>query len=232
MSDLGNLQKRVGSAVDRLIESQEARQRNNVSLGRILNDLEIKFEARKIELDHCHARIAQLEDSNRALTDLVGRMVEIVEKTADEFTDDPVFRTTAVAGEIIERFVPKVVADNSPVAEETPEETPALGEHEAFSGEHGTFQDVGEELLIAELIDERTTGSSEYPQLVFDAAALARDGDTPVTATVEKEEPQDLGIKEIMARLEIAAERAQLGSAATGSDDDTVEKDRAVGGRA
>jgi hypothetical protein len=232
MSDLGNLQKRVGSAVDRLIESQEARQRNNLSLGRILNDLEIKFEARKIELDHCHARIAQLEESNRSLTDLVGRMVEIVEKTADEFSEDPVFRTTAVAGEIIDRFVPKIVADNSPVAEETPKEIPAMGEHEAFSGAHGTFQNVGEDLLIAELIDEKTTGSNDYPQLVFDAAALAREGDAPAPAEPKAQEPEDLGIKEIMARLEIAAERAQLGSAATGEDDETVEKDRAVGGRA
>ncbi len=232
MSDLGNLQQRVGSAVDRLIESQEARQRNNHSLGRILNDLEIKFEARKIELDHCHARIAQLEDSNRALTDLVGRMVEIVEKTADEFSEDPVFRTTAVAGEIIERFVPKVVADNPPVAEEPSEETPAMGEHEAFSGEYGSFKDVGEDLLIAELIDERTTGSSEYPQLVFDAAALAREDEAPAAAKLENQEPEDLGIKEIMARLEIAAERAKLGSAVAGTDDEAVEKDRAVGGRA
>ena len=107
-----------------------------------------------------------------------------------------------------------------------------MGEHEAFSGAHGAFQDVGEDLLIAELIDERTTGSSEYPQLVFDAAALAREGDAPAPATAKEGETEDLGIKEIMARLEIAAERAKLGSAAPASDDETVEIDRAVGGRA
>ncbi|MEK9644639.1 MAG: hypothetical protein VW547_03755 [Alphaproteobacteria bacterium] len=57
------------------------------------------------------------------------------------------------------------------------------------------------------MIDEKTTGSSEYPQLVFDAVALARDGDAPAHAEPKAQEPEDLGIKEIMARLEIAAER-------------------------
>ena len=135
-------------------------------------------------------------------------------------------------------------------------------------------QAENEEFLHAEELYEKTEGASEFPKLVFDAMAMAREeaasstvdqaatqsatlsADEPPAETAaesaEMPEPEavaeiggadetplnegDLDIKEIMARLEIAAERAQLRA-----DDDARRDqgalepevlDRAVGGRA
>ncbi len=259
MSDLENLQKRAHSAVQSLKRSQKERRQQNQSLGQILNDLEIKFEARTAELDHCRARIAQLEESNRSLTALLGEMIEIMERTAEDTSDDPVFRATATAKDIVERYVSQGVANDdggmSGIVIET-EEAPSLTPAEAFSAAEGRFQDVSGEFLFAEAMYEAEFGSKDYPKLVFDAVALGRRGEAeeeaPIdiperTAPVAKPAPAakpaaaeakkndgDLDIKEIMARLEIAAERAQLRADADARRV-TLEPavlERAVGGRA
>lgn len=258
MSDLENLQKRANSAVQSLKRSQKERRQQNQSLGQILNDLEIKFEARTAELDHCRERIAQLESSNRSLTSLLGEMIEIMERTAEDTSDDPVFRATATAKDIVERYVSQGVANDdggiSGIVVET-EEAPSLTPAEAFSAAGGHFQDVTGEHLFAEAMYEAEFGSKDYPKLVFDAVALARGGaveeDAPIDIPEQSAAPAaapapaakpaatakndgDLDIKEIMARLEIAAERAQLRAYAEARRV-TLEPavlERAVGGRA
>lgn len=211
MNDLGILQKRVGDAVEKLRLSEQQRREYNDSLGRLLNDLEIKFEARKIEVDHCQQRIRKLEESNRVLTGLVGELVDIVEHTADFFGEDPVYRTTAAAGEIVTRYIPDSPANDvrSGVSDDM--------------AESGRYEDVAPEDLLAEDLYEKSEGSADFPRLVFDAVALARGEepmgepavlDIPEPAGAEETEESgsdsSLGIKEIMARLEIAAERAQI----------------------
>jgi len=81
---------------------------------------------------------------------------------------------------------------------------------------------------MAEGLYEKTEGATEFPKLVFDAVALASGNASESAAAVDQQidipEPQapeppeavetapggDLDIKEIMARLELAAERVQL----------------------
>lgn len=230
MSDLGNLQKRVGNAVEMLRQSESQRRQHNDSLGRLLNDLETKFEARTLELDHCRSRIAQLEESNRVLTGLVGELVDIVERTADHVAEDPIYRTTAEASDIVTRYVPDVPAND-------PREASARVEQAgAPTAIVRAFEDVGADDLLAEDLYEKSAGAASYPRLVHDAAALARgeeiapvptapvavasasdDGDAigipePVrkVAAAAAEPEGDLDIKQIMERLEMAAERAQF----------------------
>ena len=246
MKDIENLQHRVGLAVEKLSRSEQERHDHNRTLSRVLNDLEIKFEARKIELDHCRSRIAQLEESNGMLTGLVASMVEIVERTADGLAEDPVYRTTAAATEIINRYV----ADDDVIGALTETAVndgpaPALLGEAALADAGGAFEDVDEEFLLAEDIYEKTRGTDGYPRLVFEAAALAA-GDGAVTDDIDIPEPVGtkttddaipeggLDIREIMARLEGAAARAQLRAERDARTDDAtpVAAGRLAGGRA
>lgn len=269
MNKFENLNERVENAVHKFHQSEELRRRENKSLSRILNDLEIKFEARTAELADCRLRIKELEESNVSLNALVCQLVDMVEKSADEIAKDPLYRASAAASEIVERYVAETPANDeagAPAAPEPAAETERASAPEAASAavpapakgalSDGTFEDIEEEYLLAEDLYERSEGASEFPRLVYDAIALARGEETsqpaPQTAPqsddapVETPEPEaaaadpadggDLDIKEIMARLEIAAERAQLRA------DDDARRDReraeaevpdqAVGGRA
>ena len=105
MSDYGNLNDRVEKAVEKFHKSEQQRRSENQSLSRILNDLHTKFDARTMELDHCQQRIVQLEGSNNSLTELVTRLVEIVEKTADDAAEDWVYSASAAASDIVDRYV-------------------------------------------------------------------------------------------------------------------------------
>ena len=267
MNDLGQLQNRATHAVDQLRRSQHDRRQHSQSLGQVLNDLQIKFEARTSELDDCRDRIGQLEDSNRALSELLGEMIDIVERTAEDTSGDPVFRATATAKEIVTRYVGGNVANDDPARESRAAApaapVPAMTVAEAFGAADSRFEDVGKEFLFAEDMYERELGARRFPRLVVDAAAVARDGildagfedDAPIeipepAAPVAAAEPEpraqpgkssataksdnDLDIKEIMARLEIAAERAQLRADADAGRIATIEPamlDRAVAAR-
>lgn len=241
MSTTENLNERVEKAVRNFRLSEEKRREENRSLSGILNDLEIKFEARTAELDDCHERIRQLEASNVSLNALVCQLVEIVENTADESAHDPVYRARSAAAEIVDRFVtgepandrssmpevssnPDTEAGNATELE--PDSEPESAKPQASLAD-GRFEDIEDEFRLAEDLYEKTEGASDFPKLVYDAIALAA-GDAPVTEETsvaavdepinipEPEEAEapapggDLDIKEIMARLELAAERAQL----------------------
>jgi hypothetical protein len=230
MNTIENLNERVEKAVHKFQLSEDQRRNENKSLSGILNDLEIKFEARTAELDDCHGRISELEASNVSLNALVCQLVEIVEKTADEAAADPVYRASAAASDIVERFVTAAAAPAVEVAgppERTPENGPVAAAPAASLAD-GRFEDIEDEFLTAEDLLEKTEGASAFPKLVFDAVALARgENVTPAAAVdqpIDLPEPEagqpvdaeasksggDLDIKEIMARLEMAAERAQL----------------------
>ena len=88
MKNIENLNERVENAVQKFHDSENLRRRENKSLSRILNDLEIKFEARSAELDDCQSRIRDLEESNVSLNALVCQLVDLVEKLADEISSD------------------------------------------------------------------------------------------------------------------------------------------------
>lgn len=263
MKNYENLNERVENAVKKFHQSEELRRSENKSLSRILNDLEIKFEARTAELKDCELRIGELEESNVSLSALVSQLVDLVEKSADDITQDPLYRASAAASEIVHRYVgEKPANEDTGPAESTAAEpgTPSKSPGEALS--EGRFEDIAEEFLLAEELFEKTEGAGEFPKLVYDAMALARGEEpapavetpveTPAETRAETPAPEataetgaadaapasegDLDIKEIMARLEIAAERAQLRA------DEDARRDRgelepevpgrAVGGRA
>jgi len=236
MTDLANLQDRVGAAVDNLMKSEKIRRTQNKSLSRVLGDLETKYEARTAELEHCQKRISVLEDSNRSLTGLVGQLLEIVEKTADNIAQDPVYRAGNEARAVIDRYVDEAPANDAVDHPPQPSET--------LETAGRRFEDVDEDDLIAEDLYAKTESASDYPRLVFDAMQLAK-GESVADQPFDIPQPEaqhgspaasdgDLDIKEIMARLEIAAERAQLRADEDARRDRIVpeELDRAVGGRA
>ena len=236
MTDLANLQDRVGAAVDNLMKSEKIRRTQNKSLSRVLGDLENKYEARTAELEHCQKRISVLEDSNRSLTGLVGQLLEIVEKTADNIAQDPVYRAGNEARAVIDRYVAEAPANDAVDHPPQPSET--------LETAGRRFEDVDEDDLIAEDLYAKTESASDYPRLVFDAMQLAK-GESVADQPFDIPQPEaqhgspaasdgDLDIKEVMARLEIAAERAQLRADEDARRDRIVpeELDRAVGGRA
>jgi hypothetical protein len=247
MTNFENLNERVENAVDKFHHSEELRRSENKSLSRILNELETKFKARTIELEDCQLRITELEDSNVSLSALVGQLVDLVEKSADEITQDPLYRASAAASDIVSRYVADAPADEeaapAPALEQGP--PPSATAEEALAA--GRFEAIGEEFLLAEELFEKTEGAAEFPELVFDAIAVARGEEVSPpaaeTTTAQVEEAGaaplndgDLDIKEIMARLEIAAERAQLRADEDArrdrSDLDPEVLDQADGGRA
>lgn len=258
MKNYENLNERVENAVKKFHQSEELRRSENKSLSRILNDLEIKFEARTAELKDCELRIAELEDSNVSLSALVSQLVDLVEKSADDITQDPLYKASAAASEIVSRYVGETPAneDIGPATSSAVEPaSPAAVAGEALS--EGRFEDIDDEFLLAEELFEKTEGAAAFPKLVYDAMALARGEELPPPAEMPAETPAetaaqpeadtdetdaapasegDLDIKEIMARLEIAAERAQLRADEDARRDrgelEPEVLDRAVGGRA
>ena len=254
MTNFENLNERVENAVDKFHHSEELRRSENKSLSRILNELETKFKARTIELEDCQLRITELEDSNVSLSALVGQLVDLVEKSADEITQDPLCRASAAASDIVSRYVADAPADEeaapAPALEQGP--PPSATAEEALAA--GRFEAIGEEFLLAEELFEKTEGAAEFPKLVFDAIAVARGEkvsppvDQPVdqpaaavtTSQVEEADEApvndgDRDIKEIIARLEIATERAQLRAGEDERRDqgelEPEVLDQAVGGR-
>lgn len=269
MNNFENLSERVENAVHKFHQSEKLRRSENKSLSRILNELEIKFEARTAELEDCQTRIGELEESNVSLSALVCQLVDLVEKSADEIAKDPLYRASAAASDIVERYVAEAPANDDAgtsvapaAAEHAPEPDPApapeQGPPAAPAGETlaaGRFEDIEDEFLLAEDLLAKTDGASEFPKLVYDAMATARGEDVPAApaeAPADIPVPEaasatgdadgaapgdgDLDIKEIMARLEIAAERAQLRADEEAKRDrgevDPEVLDRAVGGRA
>lgn len=265
MTNFENLNERVENAVQKFHQSEELRRSENKSLSRILNELETKFEARTAELSDSKQRISELEESNISLNALVCQLVDLVEKSVDDVAQDPLYRASAAATDIVERFVAdapsgsQAAPPRAPAPAPAPAAAPALeqGPAPATAEEalaEGHFEDIAEEFLLAEELFEKTEGAAEFPKLVFDAIAIARGEEAPATAEQPAEQPVnapvqepieadaapategDLDIKEIMARLEIAAERAQIRADEDARRDrDEVEPemlDRAVGGRA
>lgn len=126
MTNFENLNERVGNVVDKFHHSEELPRSENKSLSRILNELETKFEALTAELDDCQSRITGLEDSNVSLNALVCQVVDLVEKLADEITQDPFYRASAAASDIVSRYVDEAPADEEAAAVSAPAPAPAL----------------------------------------------------------------------------------------------------------
>ena len=131
----------------------------------MLSDLETKFEAHRSELDDCRKRISVLEDSNRSLSGLVGQLLDIIEKTAADNAEDPVYRAGNEARSVIDHFIGEAPANERHDAGAATTET--LGTVD------GRFEDVSEHDLLAEELYEKNLSATEFPKLVDDAIELA-----------------------------------------------------------
>ena len=166
----------------------------------------------------------------------MGQLLDIVEKTAADFAEDPVYRAGNEACYVIDRFIGEAPANDRHDAGAATTET--LGTVE------GRFEDVSEHDLLAEELYEKNLSAAEFPKLVYDAIELAAgnpvQGEQIATPDSQPETDQsdategDLDIEEITARLQIAAERAQLRADEDARRDriEPEDLDQAVGGRA
>ena len=95
----------------------------------------------------------------------MGQLLDIVEKTAADFAEDPVYRAGNEARSVIDRFIGEAPANDRHDAGAATTET--LGTVD------GRFEDVSEHDLQAEELYEKDLSAAEFPQLVYDAIELA-----------------------------------------------------------
>ncbi len=105
VSDFKELKDRVEHAVGKLSTSHEKRHEQNQNLTQLLGDLEIKFDSRTQELDYCNERISALTDENNQLSDLLERLVSLIEIDPEsQEENDPLFRASEMAAALIHSF--------------------------------------------------------------------------------------------------------------------------------
>ena len=202
MGELGELRNRVDQAVDRLSAANDTRRRHSQGLMTLLTDLEVKYEARNEEVDHCKQRIEALARENADLTSLVEKLVLIVDTTVSADDEDALFRASATAADLVadwsgpgdatgeidqEHAKPEATADNeargeavSSAANDRNLDDQIAAElgydaaAEAFGGLDPAmgFEDVGDDELAAEQLDD-------------DPEALTVLLDTPLTFGVD-----------------------------------------------
>lgn len=101
MGELGELRNKVDQAVDSLSTAHETRRRQSHGLMTLLTDLETKFEARNEEVEHSKQRIEALARENADLSNLVDRLVQIIDTTVNSEDEDTLFRASATAAELV-----------------------------------------------------------------------------------------------------------------------------------
>ncbi len=84
VDELAELRERVDHAIEKLSTGQAARRRQSQGLMTRQTDLEVKYEARCEELDHCGRRIEALTRENADLMGLVDRLVQTVDATESD----------------------------------------------------------------------------------------------------------------------------------------------------
>ena len=101
MSDIGELKRRLDSAVELLSTAQEARRNQHDKLAQLLADLEIKFDARHQELNYCRVRISDLEQANNHLADLLNTVIQLIESGNIVDPTDPLIRASRMAADLV-----------------------------------------------------------------------------------------------------------------------------------
>ena len=82
-------------------EYQNARHDQNENLTNLLGNLEEKFKARTVELDYCNSQIESLTQDNAQLSELVERLVNLIESGPENAEDDPLIRASTMAATLL-----------------------------------------------------------------------------------------------------------------------------------
>lgn len=181
MSDMEGLKTRVEQAVEQLSSVQNARHDQNQNLTSLLGGLEEKFTARTVELEYCNSQIAALTQDNAQLSELLERLVLLIESGPGDAGDDPLIRASTMAASLLEGW--SGGAAQAPPSSESSEETPEPRELVSEDSVSMSFEDVSQEELDAEIL---AAPEGAIPDLVADAIAAAVDEGASETEVLEE----------------------------------------------
>ena len=189
MSELEGLKNRVEQAVEQLSTVQNARHDQIKNLTNLLGNLEEKFKARTVELDYCNSQIESLTQDNAQLSELVERLVNLIESGPKNAEDDPLIRASTMAATLLKGWSGGEAA--AALGADVPETNDIdLQQNVALS-----FEDVSDDELKAEALD---APEGEVSELVANAIAAAQNVD---------DENYDAGEAEfVVAQEEVAQE--------------------------
>lgn len=180
MSDMEGLKTRVEQAVEQLSSVQNARHDQNQNLTSLLGGLEEKFTARTVELEYCNSQIAALTQDNAQLSELLERLVLLIESGSGDAEDDPLIRASTMAASLLEGWSGgETQAAGSESSEETPEPQELVSEDSVSM----SFEDVSQEELDAEIL---AAPEGAIPDLVADAIAAAVEEGASETEVLEE----------------------------------------------
>ncbi len=178
MSDFDNLREKVEQTAGRLTAAQADRERRTNGLLEMLGQLEERFNVQEEQLAHYRERVAPLEESNLALSDLMTKLMTIVDAQMIADEDDPLTRATDVAA--------RMLSDDMGGA------TPVEDDSEI------RFEDVSPEMLAAEAEAEEAAieqeSGNEQPEAISDAeieALAVSVGSSGAEMSVEIDAPAD-----------------------------------------
>jgi hypothetical protein len=154
-----SLKGRVDQAVEQLCSVHDARRSQNQNLTNLLGSLEEKFKARTVELDYCHTKIDALTQDNSQLSELLERLIGLIENEPAEVENDPLFRASTMAATLLEGWSADAASD------------PVPDDGGVFSLGDMAFEDVSDQELAAESLD---APEGEVSDLVASAIAAAR----------------------------------------------------------
>jgi hypothetical protein len=180
VSDLEGLKTRVDQAVDQLSSVQNARQDQNQNLATLLGNLEEKFSARTVELEYCNSRIDALTQDNAHLSELLERLIGLIESEPGNADDDPLIRASTMAATLLEGWSggETPVETTSDISEpqdvSEPQDIPETQELVSEDSVSLSFEDVSDEELEAENLEVL---DSDVSDLVASAVAAAREPD-------------------------------------------------------
>lgn len=217
MSNIETLKARVEETAGRLAATQQDRRRKNQSLLETLARLEEKFAAQEQELAFYRERIRPLEAANIQLSQLMQRLLDMVDAGLADAADhdDPVRQATAKAESMLKNDLVPVVGSQGaaePRYEDVDAETLA-----AEDAAEALFEDVDPEALAAEVAAEPT--NDDVPEPVRVAIAAAASVFEPEAVDVPDEaldgqnaeekslEPTASDIRALLERVEAAAHR-------------------------
>jgi hypothetical protein len=206
VSDIEGLKDRVEQAVQQLSSVQGVRQGQNQHLTSLLGNLEEKFQSRTVELDYCNSQIETLIQDNAQLSELLERLVHLIESDRVSGEDDPLIRASTMAATLLHNWTapeePGDAATAMPEAFGPPEPVLNVQELVSEASLSDSFEDVSAEELQAEALDGLDV---EIPELVAVAIAEAQETDVEEFAVIEDVSETD----DAVAVEEVAGEFAE-----------------------
>ncbi|NQU70130.1 MAG: hypothetical protein HQ514_06250, partial [Rhodospirillales bacterium] len=165
-------------AVQQLSSVQGARQNQNQDLTNLLGNLEEKFQSRTVELDYCNSQIETLIQDNAHLSELLERLIHLIESDRVSGEDDPLIRASTMAATLLHNWsAPEEPGDEAaemPEAFGPPQLLPEVQELVSEASLSNFFEDVSDEELEAEALDGLDL---EIPELVAVAIAASQEAD-------------------------------------------------------